>query len=412
VHTSYAAPPAHGSIRHDRGFWLVAYLFTVTMASSTLPTPLYPLYQRADGFGALVVTTVFAVYAVGVVAALFLGGHVSDRVGRRRVLALGLVLGIASSVTFAASAALPALIAGRVLSGMSVGLVTATATAHLADLNGWARPGQGLRRAEVVATAANMGGLGLGPLISGLLAEYTGSPLRVPFVVSVLLLAIGLAALAVVPETVQRPDPLPPYRPQRTGVAPEHRPTFVGAAAASVVAFAVFGLFSSLAAIVMTTLFHTGSPVLGGLAALLAFGSGAAAQIPLHRVTARRQLITGLAVTAAGVVVLVLAVHLSVLALFLAGGAIAGAGAGITFKGSMSTVLATAAANRRGETAAALFLAAYVGLTVPVLGLGFAAQSLPVTVALSAFGGVLLLALAFAGWRIVTAPSRSAMMGS
>ncbi|MHA6618835.1 MFS transporter [Pseudonocardia sp. DLS-67] len=409
---SHVAAAQLPSRRHDRGFWLITYLFTVTMASSTLPTPLYPLYQREDGFGALVVTMVFAVYAVGVVAALFIGGHVSDWIGRRRVLALGLVLGIASSTTFAASAALPALVAGRVLSGMSVGLVTATATAHLADLNGRARPGQGLRRAEVVATAANMGGLGLGPLISGLLAVSTTSPLRVPFMVSVLLLAIGLAALAVVPETVQRPDPLPPYRPQRTAVAPEHRQTFVGAAAASIVAFAVFGLFSSLAAIVMSTLFHRGSPILGGLAALLAFGSGAAAQIPLHRMTARRQLGIGLTVTAAGVVVLVLAVHLAVLALFLTGGAIAGAGAGITFKGSMSTVLATAAANRRGESAAALFLAAYVGLTVPVVGLGLAAQSLPVTVALSAFGGVLLLALAFAGWRIATARTGSAMMGS
>ena len=407
MQTSYAlpsAPPA--SRRHGRGFWLIAYLFTVTMASSTLPTPLYPLYQREDGFGALMVTVVFATYAVGVLAALFLGGHVSDWVGRRRMLALGVLVGIVSSATFALSAALPALLAGRVLSGVSVGLITATATAHLADLNGRARPGQGLRRAEVVATAANLGGLGLGPLISGLLAELTSSPLRVPYVVSVVLLAIGLAALAVVPETVRRPDPMPAYRPQRTGVAPEHRSTFVGAATASVVAFAVFGLFTSLAPIVLTTLFHSGSRVMAGLAALLVFGSAAAAQIPLHRVAAHRQLVAGLAVMAAGVVVLVLAVHLAVLALFLAGGAVAGAGAGITFKGSMSTMLATAAANRRGETVAALFLSAYAGLTVPVLGLGFAAQSLPVTVALYAFAAVLLLALAFAGWRTVTARAR------
>ncbi|TQM37604.1 MFS transporter [Pseudonocardia cypriaca] len=407
MQTSYAPPPAPpASRRHGRGFWLIAYLFTVTMASSTLPTPLYPLYQREDGFGALMVTVVFATYAVGVLAALFLGGHISDWVGRRRMLVLGLLVGIVSSATFALSTALPALLAGRLLSGVSVGLITATATAHLADLDGRARPGQGLRRAEVVATAANLGGLGLGPLVSGLLAELTSSPLRVPYVVSVVLLAIGLAALAVVPETVERPDPMPAYRPQRTGVAPEHRSTFVGAATASVVAFAVFGLFTSLAPLVLTTLFDSGSRVMAGLAALLVFGSAAAAQIPLHRVAAHRQLVTGLAVMAVGVVVLVLAVHLAVLALFLAGGALAGAGAGITFKGSMSTVLATAAENRRGESVAALFLSAYVGLTVPVLGLGFAAQSLPVTVALYAFAAVLLLALAFAGWRTVTARAR------
>lgn len=406
MHTTHAAPSRPRSRRHhNRGFWLIAYLFTVTMASSTLPAPLYPLYQRADGFGALMVTVVFAVYAVGVLGALFLAGHVSDWAGRKRMLALGLMFGIASSATFVASAALPALVVGRVLSGVSVGLVTATATAHLADLHGRARPDGGPRRAEVVATATNLGGLGLGPLISGLLSEHTSAPLHAPYAVSLLLLAIGLAALTLVPETVRRPDPRPAYRPQRTSVAPEHRGTFVGAAASSVVAFAVFGLFTSLAPGVLTTLFDTDSRLVAGLAALLVFGCAAVAQIPLHRLGGRRQQTTGLAVMAAGILALVLGVHLQLLAVFLAGGAVAGAGAGIAFKGSMSTVLATAAAHRRGETATALFLAAYVGLTVPVLGLGLAAQRLPVTVALYAFGSALLIALAFAGWRTVTAPA-------
>ena len=408
METSPAAGQApHPSRTHDRGFWLIAYLFTVTVASSTLPTPLYPLYQRADGFGAFMVTVVFAVYALGVLGALFLGGHVSDWVGRKRMLALGLLFGIASSATFVASAAVPALIAGRVLSGLSVGLVTATATAHLADLHGHARPGRGPRRAEVVATAANLGGLGIGPLISGLLAEYTSSPLVIPYVVSLMLLAVGLAALTFAPETVRRPDPRPAYRPQRTSVAPEHRHAFSGAATSSIVAFAVFGLFTSLAPVVLASLFDAGSRLTAGLVVLLVFGCAAVAQLPLYRLPARPQLVTGLGVMAVGILALTLAVHLNVLALFLVGGAVAGAGAGITFKGSMTTVLGTAAAHRRGETVAALFLAAYVGLTVPVLGLGIATQVLPVTAALYAFSTALLLALAFAGWRIATAPSPS-----
>jgi MFS family permease len=353
--------------------WLIAYLFTGTVASSTLPTPLYPLYQRADGFGALMVTVVFAAYAVGVLGALFLGGHISDWAGRKRMLALALVFGIASSATFVASAALPALVVGRVLSGLSVGLVTATATAHLADLHGHGRPGRSPRRAEVVATAANLGGLGLGPLISGVLAEYGSSPLHFPYVVSLLLLTIGLAALTLVPETVQRPDPRPAYRPQRISVPAEHRHAFTSAVTSSVVAFAVFGLFTSLAPTVLTTLFHTSSRLLAGLVVLLVFASAAVAQLPLHRVAARRQLTTGLGIMVIGILALACAVHLHLLALFITGGAVAG----IRFKGSMTTVFATGAPDRRGETAAALFLSAYIGLAVPVLGLGFAARAFP-----------------------------------
>src|SRR5690242_1077685 len=75
-----------GSARHGVAFWLIAAVFLVSMAFSTVPTPLYPLYQRQDGFSSFTVTIVFAVYAVGVVTSLLLAGHLSDRAGRRRVL--------------------------------------------------------------------------------------------------------------------------------------------------------------------------------------------------------------------------------------------------------------------------------------------------------------------------------------
>lgn len=32
------------------GFWTVAVAFFATMSYTTVPTPLYPLYQQRDGF--------------------------------------------------------------------------------------------------------------------------------------------------------------------------------------------------------------------------------------------------------------------------------------------------------------------------------------------------------------------------
>src|SRR5687767_4020141 len=65
---------------------LLAYVFAITMTGTTLPTPLYPVYEHRFMFGQLTETVVFATYAVGVLATLVLLGQASDRVGRRPML--------------------------------------------------------------------------------------------------------------------------------------------------------------------------------------------------------------------------------------------------------------------------------------------------------------------------------------
>src|SRR3954468_3364953 len=124
-----------------QGFWSVAFAFVAVMAYSAVPAPLYVIY----GFASLTTTILFATYAVGVVGGLFLAGHVSDWYGRRRVLVPALALSLVSGVFFLAFREPGWLTVGRVLNGVSVGAVTATATAWLQELEGG-------RRAEVVAT--------------------------------------------------------------------------------------------------------------------------------------------------------------------------------------------------------------------------------------------------------------------
>jgi MFS family permease len=75
-----------GSRTYRIGFWFIAGAFALAMAFSAAPAPIYPLYETRDRFGPFTVTLVFAAYAVGVVLSLFLAGHVSDWLGRRRML--------------------------------------------------------------------------------------------------------------------------------------------------------------------------------------------------------------------------------------------------------------------------------------------------------------------------------------
>jgi len=152
-------------------FALSAYAFAVTMAGTTLPTPLYPLYRERFGFSELMITVIFATYAAGVIVALVLVGRLSDEIGRRPVLLPALALSALSAVAFLLAQGLVPLLVGRVLSGFSAGIFTGTATATLVDIAPPRRRGRG----TLVATAANMGGLGCGPLLAGLLAQC-GSP--------------------------------------------------------------------------------------------------------------------------------------------------------------------------------------------------------------------------------------------
>src|SRR6266568_4494788 len=138
-HSNAVAPDREHGRSPGRGFWIAGYVFAVTMAFSTIPAPLYVLYQARDHFGALLVTVIFAAYAVGVMASLFLAGHISDWLGRRRMIATALGVNMLSGIVFLAWPAVPGLIAGRVISGISIGMLTATTTAYLSELHAAAR---------------------------------------------------------------------------------------------------------------------------------------------------------------------------------------------------------------------------------------------------------------------------------
>jgi MFS family permease len=376
------------------GFWVVAFAFLVAMAFSAVPTPLYVLYQQRDGFSQFMITVVFATYALGVIASLFLAGHTSDWLGRRRVLLGGLVFEAAAGALFLVWRDLSGLLLARFVSGIGIGLVTATATAYVAELHAAARPAAGSTRAELVSTAANIGGIGLGSLVTGLLAQEVSGPLSVPFWIFEGLLVVAAIGVALSPETVALPDRRPAYRPQRIAVPAAARPRYAAALAAAFVAFAVLGLFSSLAPSFLAGTLHHRSHAIAGAAAFLAFGSAGITQTSLARVGGRRQLAIGLLLAVAGVAAVTVAVWLPSLALFLAGGAVAGGGAGVLFRGTVATVIAIAPPHKRGEALAGLFLACYTGVSLPIVALGLATQAWTPRACLLVFAAAVVTAFA------------------
>ncbi|MGI5519898.1 MFS transporter [Micromonospora sp. CA-259024] len=378
--------PTGRSVTHGVGFWIAAVMFLVVMAYSTVPTPLWSLYQERDGFSTLAITFAFAAYAVGVVISLFLAGHLGDIYGRRRILLIAIALEIASAGIFLLWPALPGLILARVVSGLGIGILTATITAHILDLHSTARPGADLTRGQVVATAANLGGFGAGALVSGTLAQWITAPLVTPYIAFLVLLVLALIGVALVPETATPPELRPKYRPQRVRVPDSARGTFLLAGGMTFAAFAVLGLLTSLVPGFVSGQLHITSRFTSDLVVFATFAAAVLAQIAVRSLSVRAQVPIGTVLPVVGIAVVTgVVVQVGALKWFFAGGILTGAGGGPLFKAAPAVAGSLADASHRGEVLAGIFLIGYIGLTLPVVGIGVATLAVSLTTALIGF---------------------------
>ncbi|MFH9395003.1 MFS transporter [Streptomyces sp. NPDC017556] len=377
--------------RKRLGYPAAAAVFAIGMAGTTLPTPLYGLYRDRLGFSELMVTVVFAVYALGVIATLLLAGNVSDEAGRRPVLLAALGISAASAFCFLFEGGLPALFAGRLLSGFAAGLLSGAATVTVMEL---APPGHAAR-AGLAATAANMGGLGCGPLLSGLLAEYAPWPLRLPFVVHLALLAVAAVLTWFLPETVAsswvRGVRL---RPQGPAVPPAVRGVFATSALAAFAGFSLLGLFTAVAPAFVAETLDVHNLALTGLVVFSVFLASTAGQALMGRVGERRALPGGCFVLVGGLLLVGASLLFTSLPLLIAGALCGGLGQGLAFRGAVTAISAAAPVEHRAATVSAFFVIAYLGISLPVVGVGALTLAIGLRNAGVTFAGcVLALAL-------------------
>jgi MFS family permease len=388
----------HGARGPDRGwaYAAIGFLFAAVMLATTEPTPLYAFWERDYGFGSVVTTLVFATYAVGVITALLFAGRDSDVDGRRPVLLACVALSAVSSVLFLVANGLAVLFVARLISGFSAGLAAAAATATLVDLAGssplWSR---------VVPGGVNMLGLGIGPVLGGVLAQVGWRPTRLPFAVALAVLAVAtVAALGFAyRDRPQRAGPVLIVSRPALGLPSSGRGTFVAAALGGFATFALLGLFTALVPTFLGEVIGQHAPWVIGASVSLLFGVAVATQLALSRLAVRRAIQLGLVVLIAGLGLLAASLAVASYPLFLAGTVVSGIAIGAAFSGGLATALSVAAPGERGRVSSLFYLIAYVGLTIPVIGAGIAVVELSVLSAFVIVGAVLaafdLAALAY-----------------
>ena len=370
---------------------LVMIAVAVAMVGSSLPSPLYGLYQAHLHLNHVWLTAIYGAYSVGTVFALFVLGRISDRIGDRRLLLLA-ALGatILGAVIMALAHGLPMLLVGRFFAGMGTGCIMGPATAALVELD----PVRDRVRAAVVATIAVTAGITSGVIISAIALEVDFAPTVAPFALLGLSAATILVALRLVSWAPPEVAPAMLHLTATAEVKPgvwallgEAGWPFVISCAGMATAWMAGGCFLALGAIFARRLAGIHDPALAALTVAVFQIVAGCAQLGGRNLPPRRLVIAGCGLMASGLLLATLAAAIGSAALFCIGALLTGGGYGCGFSGAAAIGSRSAPARGRATIVSFTYVAGYLGNLLPVLALGLVADQLGLFAALASLTG-------------------------
>src|SRR6201998_2461433 len=187
----WTEPPAGGRVVLGRRASLLVSAGVVghTLWTSAAPALTYGLYAEEWHLSHTVIAAIFAIYPIAVVVMLLGFGGISDQIGRRTTMLVGLWASLAGALLFAVAPDVWWVFAGRALMGIGVGLAASPSTAAILELTSPERA----RSAASVTMGAQAIGFATALLLGGALTEYGPWPTRLFFWI----LALSLFALLI-----------------------------------------------------------------------------------------------------------------------------------------------------------------------------------------------------------------------
>lgn len=390
------------------GYWIAAAVIGLSLFASCAPTALYDSYRDAWGFSPFVLTAIFATYGLSVLVALVAVGRISDTVGRRPTMLASLAVLIVALVLFLVADGIGWLFAARALQGLSTGAAIGAAGATLLDLH----PRGDMIRAGRLNGIASTGSMGLGILVSAVIVEHGPWPLRMPFLLVLVLVAVLLVGVWLMPEPVAERERFR-LRPAWPHVPREIRGAFVFSSLGVFASWSVGSVFLSLGPRLTTIELDTSDRVVASLGVVAVCTAGTVAQALAGRIDPWRLTSGGAAVLVSGMVLSLVSLSLASGPLFVLGAVVIGVGWGTTYLGalgSLTTVIPTA---HRAAVMSALFVVAYLSMSLPSLVAGVIATVWDVLPAFRVVGAVVIVvatAVAFFAPRM--RPPRAAPVAS
>jgi MFS family permease len=382
-------------------YWVSTLVVVILLWASSAPSVLYPLWAAEWGFSSLTQTSIYSCYPVALILVLLFGGGISDQIGRRRAMLVGMAVIASACLLLIVAPGLGWLYASRILQGLGTGLALGASNAAIVE----SEPTGDTARASATITVASAAGLIVGPILTGTMVEYAPFPLHLGLIV---LLALILVTMGLLVGVRNAGGPTGPVvhaerrRPRTISVPRRLWPVFGVAALAVTASYASGALALSLGAQMARELVQTSNAlVIGLLLALTPVGIVAVA-LGLRQPRPTGAMLVGGLITTAGINCLLLTALTGQLGLFVLALALSGLGQGLLILGGLGLATANAPIEYRGQTLSAVYLIAYLGQAVTAISVGLLAVRLDLHRALDLFTPLMILAcLASSGlaWR-------------
>lgn len=352
--------------RHRFGFALAIVAQIAMMTGASAPSPFYPVLAAEIGFDAIVISAVFAVYAIALLLALLAAGSLSDHVGRRPVAIGGFLLLAASMLLFWHADTVATLMLARILQGAASGVLISTLSAAALDL-----APHGRARTAALWNALSPGiGLALGALLGGIALDLTRAALLDVFAPLTVIYVILAALFFVAPETAPLRAGAWASLRFRLSVPSAVRGDFWRGAPAIIAGWATGGLFLSLGATIVRSELGGEAHTWQGLSVAMLAGVGAITAFAFRHRSPRTSVIFGTAALAVGTALSLVALAVGSLPCYLAVTAITGMGFGTAFSGVVASLAPRIPATERADAFAVIYVLAYLAFAVPAVVAG------------------------------------------
>ncbi len=187
---------------NKKAFFVIVSTMFVSMLGMGIVTPFLPIYADQLGASALEVGMVQAAFSISGLTTLLFVGRMSDRLGRKRFLLVGLTIMTLASVAFIWAQNPLQLIIIRLFQGLGASAHLPIAQAYLGDITPEGDEGKWMGYFNAVL----FGGIGMGPLVGGVLADVFS--ITTTFLVMAIANFIGLVTtLIFLPEVSRKITP-------------------------------------------------------------------------------------------------------------------------------------------------------------------------------------------------------------
>lgn len=233
-------------------------------------------------------------------------------------------------------------------------------------------------------------GLGLGPLLSGVLVQYLPFPMRLIFIMDFVILIPAFIGVWFMIEPIQNKRPFK-LKVQRLSVPSEMKHTFTYAVIPVFAVFSMLGLFTSISPNFLGEILGIHHKAIIGIVVFLAFFASAMGQLLFKNIDDYKILIVGSIALILGVACVGLSLLLYSLTILILGAIISGIRQAFSFRAGLSLVNSKAPTKKQGEVTSSFFTIVYIALSIPVIGVGLLERAFDIQTAGIIFSIVIML---------------------